>query len=144
MQIVRFRPEHLPRVLEIERASFGAAAWPGSLFRELYARCRELFFVARTQGRVVGYVMSAIERGDAEVTSIAVDPVFRRRGVGRALMRHTLRHLKAAGARAVWLMVRSSDAGAVGFYRRLGFRAVGRAPGYYEDGTEALRMQRRL
>jgi len=144
IQIVPFRLRHLPRVLGIERASFGRDAWPRKLFLELYHDCRELFVVAKISGRIAGYMATCVELRRAEIASIAVHPDYRRRGVAVTLMEYTLRALTTTGVHRVELMVRPGNTAGTQLYRSLGFRRVRLEPGYYEDGGDGVRMTRAL
>ncbi len=144
MQVAPFRLRRLPRVLRIERASFGPEAWPRRLFLEYYRECGEWFVVAKLGGRIAGYGIACIEARSGEIVSIAVHPDYRRRGVGNALMRQALAALAAAGARRVELMVRTGNAAAAKLYRSLGFRRVRVERGYYEDGGDGVLMARAL
>ena len=51
----------------------------------------------------------------------AVDPSFRRRGIGAALVRHALGELKARGCPKVNLQVLAENAEVIKFYQSLGF-----------------------
>jgi ribosomal-protein-alanine N-acetyltransferase len=144
IQIVRFRPRHLPRVLRIERASFGTDAWPRSEFLEYYRECGEWFVVAKLSGRIAGYAITCMEKRAAELASIAVHPDYRRRGVADALLRHMLDAVASAGLRRVELMVRCDNPAGQQLYRSLGFRRVRRVHGYYDDGTEGILMAKSL
>ena len=144
IRIVPFRLRHLPRILRIERASFGAEAWPRKYFLELYRDCRDLFVVAKVGGRIAGYAVACAEKRNAEIASLAVDPDYRRRGVADALMRHTLRTLASAGVRRVELMVRTGNTAGAQLYRGLGFRRVRMVPRYYEDGGDGFLMVRAI
>jgi [ribosomal protein S18]-alanine N-acetyltransferase len=126
--------------LRIERASFGAEAWPRKYFLELYRDCRDFFIVAKVGARIAGYAVSCAEKRDAEIASLAVHPDYRRRGVADALMRHTLRALGATGVRRVELMVRTGNTAAAKLYRSLGFRRVRMVRRYYEDGGDGFLM----
>ena len=72
------------------------------------------------------------------LTSMAVDPVVQRRGVGRALIAAAADRARTAGADAIRLDAYDAPAGAGGFYAACGFAAVGRVTyrgtplGYYE------------
>jgi ribosomal-protein-alanine N-acetyltransferase len=144
IQIVPFRLRHLARVLRIERASFGAEAWPRRCFLELYHDCRDFFVVAKVGGRVAGYAVACAEKRNAEIASLAVHPDYRRRGVAGVLMRHTLRELGAAGVGRVELMVRTGNTAGAQLYRSLGFRRVRMVPRYYEDGGDGFLMARAI
>ncbi len=135
---------HLPRILRIERASFGKEAWPRKYFLELYGECRDYFMVAKVRGRIAGYAIACTEKRNAEIASLAVHPDYRRGGVGDALMRYTLRSLSQAGMRRVELMVRTNNTAGAQLYRSLGFRRVRLEPRYYEDGGDAFVMVRAI
>jgi ribosomal-protein-alanine N-acetyltransferase len=144
IQIVPFRRRHLERILAIERASFGAQAWPRALFLDYYRDCRGFFWAAKVSGRIAGYIVTCVEKGVAEVASLAVHPDYRRRGVARALLRHTLRSLAAAGIRRAELAVRTDNQAGERLYRSFGFEQVRTVRRYYEDGTDAFRMARAI
>jgi ribosomal protein S18 acetylase RimI-like enzyme len=64
---------------------------PTTVIRHKLAVQRELFFVARLDGRLVGTVMGGYDGHRGWVYSLAVGPEVRRRGIGTALMRHVER-----------------------------------------------------
>ena len=131
-------------MLRIERASFGAEAWPRRYFLEMYGDCRDFFVVAKVSGRLAGYAVACTEKRNAEIASLAVHPDYRRQGVGLALMQHLLRELSAAGVRRVELMVRTGNTAGAQLYRSLGFRRVRLEPRYYEDGGDGFLMARAI
>ena len=128
----------------IEIASFPEAPYTEDLFRHFRRKCPELFLVAKRSRRIAGYIITCTGGGKAELISIAVDPKHRGAGVGKALLAYTLDRLKESGITALALMVRSTSGDAISFYRAFGFRRTGKAPGYYEDGCDAVRMRLRL
>lgn len=66
---------------------------------------------------------------EAYVSSLAVAPAYRRRGVAQALMAAAERCAAAAGHAAVQLQVEEDNAAAIGLYvGRLGYEQVGRDP----------------
>jgi len=140
----RLRMADLDRVMEIERASFGAAAYDRKLFAKLFRECGPTFLVAE-RGRVVwGYMIACIRGDRAELVSVAVDPAARGRGAAAALMEGTLRRLRRRGIARIGLLVKVNNDGARAFYERYGFEKVRRVPRYYEGGTDGLRMARTL
>lgn len=84
-------------------------------------------FVAVASERAVGMVF--VNRGKegeaAFLGGMWVEPRFRRRGVGRALVQEGLGFLRAAGERQVSLWVTSDHRDALTFYEQLGFRCTG-------------------
>jgi ribosomal-protein-alanine N-acetyltransferase len=93
-------------------------------------------------GKVIGFIMSRLAAGEAEILSVAVAPAWRGRGLSRQLLDLHLRRLAGLGIRAVYLEVGEQNAPACRLYRRAGFNEVGRRQGYYEDGATALVLRR--
>jgi ribosomal-protein-alanine N-acetyltransferase len=93
-------------------------------------------------GKVIGFIMSRLAAGEAEILSVAIAPGWQGRGLSRELLALHLRRLAGLGARAVFLEVGEHNAPARRLYRRAGFREVGRRQGYYEDGATALVLRR--
>jgi [ribosomal protein S18]-alanine N-acetyltransferase len=77
---------------------------------------------------------------EAEILNLAVDPAWRRRGVGSAL-------LAAVAERAhgvIFLEVAERNAPAIALYRKHGWEDAGFRPGYYDHGTvNAVVMKKR-
>lgn len=142
LSIERMRPGDLPDVLVIERASFSMPWSRGAFLYEIeqnqVARC----WVARDDGRIVGYICLWEVADELHVTNVAVHPDARRRGTARALLDSVFTRARAAGSRIVLLEVRPSNAEAIALYDSFGFRVIGRRRGYYYDtGEDALVME---
>ena len=106
--------------------------WPGLITLKA-VQARELIgFVAGDPRRHEGHTI---------VVTVAVDPDFRRRGIGEQLLR-------AVEARSVLprlqLMVRISNLSALRLYHKLNYAIVETWPRYYEDGEDAYVMEKTL
>jgi ribosomal-protein-alanine N-acetyltransferase len=136
------RLSDMDRILTIERAGFGRWAWDRNLFAEYLADCGELFLVAESGEKVIGYCIVCITRrlmgSRAHLESIAVAPAMRGKGASDALMRAVLRRVKRRGIGRMDLMVKVTNERARGFYERYGFRKIRRVLRYYEDGEDGL------
>jgi ribosomal-protein-alanine N-acetyltransferase len=86
---------------------------------------------------LVGFILSRVVAGEAEILSVAVATSRRGEGLARRLLDLNLRRLAALGARTVFLEVDEGNEPARRLYRRTGFREVGRRPGYYPAGQGA-------
>jgi ribosomal-protein-alanine N-acetyltransferase len=86
-------------------------------------------------GRLIGFIMSRMVAGEAEILSVAVAPARRGKGLARRLLDLHLRRLAGLGTRAIFLEVGEDNAAALKLYRRAGFGEVGRRGGYYIDTT---------
>jgi ribosomal-protein-alanine N-acetyltransferase len=131
-------PGDASAIARISRASF-PDPWPETLFRNQLRRPETRAWVARdAEGSVVGYVVGSRVLDEVQVLSLAVDPPWRRRGVGRRLLTRYLETLRSEGIREVTLEVRASNGAAHEFYRAFGFEVQGERPRYYPGGETAL------
>jgi ribosomal-protein-alanine N-acetyltransferase len=134
----------LRRIAAIERASFGADAWPRELFLAYWESNPDLFYVAYMGRKIAGYSIARIDWRGADLESIAVDPRYRGRGVAQALLETTLTALRMAEVASMRLMVSVDNEAALRFYRRFGFIRVRRVGRYYGPGRDAWRMRLKL
>jgi len=81
----------------------------------------ELFLVAEADGAVVATVMAGYEGHRGWVNYLAVAPEHRGQGLGRALMQRVEESLKDRGCPKLNVQVRTANAEALQFYRRLGY-----------------------
>ncbi len=90
---------------------------------------------------IVGYGGLWLTVDDAHITTIAVDPAHRGRGVGELLLNALIDQAYALGARQITLEVRVSNTAAQRLYLKYGFQPAGKRPRYYTDnGEDALIM----
>jgi [ribosomal protein S18]-alanine N-acetyltransferase len=131
----------IPAVHRIERASF-PVPWPDYAFsQEIQANRLAHYLVIRAGGETVGYGGMWLMVDEAHVTTFAVLPDWRRRGVGGYLLSALMELATELGARVATLEVRVSNRPARALYARFGFRPVGVRPRYYSDnGEDALIM----
>ncbi len=133
--------DDLPAVHAIERASF-AVPWPDDAYRnEIRTNRLASYVVARLGEDVLGFAGLWVMVDEAHVTTFAVDPRWRRRGVGERLLLALLDLAVVRQAREATLEVRLSNLPARKLYEKHGFRPVGIRPRYYSDnGEDALIM----
>ena len=144
VRLRRLRPDDLPEVLRIERASF-SVPWSETTFRNLFLHPDADLLAAEVADRLAGYAIVWTVGDQAELGNVAVAPEARRQGIGERLVRAALAAARRRGAREMFLEVRESNVGAQALYRRCGFEVVGRRRRYYTHPTEdALVMRRPL
>jgi ribosomal-protein-alanine N-acetyltransferase len=126
-------------LLAIEESGFDPPWTAVDLQAEL-AREETRSWVAVRDGAVAGFLLAWLVAGELQVHKVAVAPPERGKGLGRALVQRALDAARAEGAEAATLEVRAGNAPAIAVYLRCGFEEVGRRPGYYTDGEEAVLM----
>lgn len=136
------RPDDLAALLALE------ARFPGDRLSK--RQFRHHLVSASSQLRIVddgtGYALVLFRAGSdiARLYSIAVDPAVRGRGLGAALLADAEAGAAARGATRLRLEVREDNAAAIALYRGRGYAVFGRYAGYYADGADALRFEKRL
>jgi len=154
------------QVMEIERLSF-PSPWSARAYRyELKENNLSHYFIARPRRplakkepsfwvglrrslgmaaspgvNILGYGGFWLMAGEAHISTIAVWPEWRRRGIGELLVVAMLERAVELGADLATLEVRVSNVAAQCLYQKYGFDKVGLHPRYYSDrGEDALIM----
>lgn len=128
--------EDIPAVVELDKISF-SLPWPERSFRfEITENSASRCWVAEVDGRVIGMVVGWLLVDEIHIATIATHPDFRRQGIGRKLLSHTLRRAAEEGAQSSFLEVRASNLGAQEMYRQFGYEPTGRRKRYYKDNDE--------
>jgi ribosomal protein S18 acetylase RimI-like enzyme len=103
----------------------------------------KLFLVATVDGEPVGRATldftAQRASGGTLFRSAWVEPEWRSRGIGAALVRRAEEIAEERGYEALDLLVRTDNPRALSLYRRLGFEVVGEEVNrYVADGGEAI------
>jgi ribosomal protein S18 acetylase RimI-like enzyme len=136
----------MPELIDIETSCFTGDRISRTSFRRLLAGKSAATLVDGARGGLRGYALLLFRRSSsvARLYSFAVTPAHRRRGVGRRLLAAAIVTARARRARALRLEIRPDNPSARLLYERAGFVAIGRAPRFYEDGADAVRMEMSL
>ncbi len=81
----------------------------------------EMFLVAFSEDQIIGTVMAGYDGHRGWINFLAVHPRHQRTGVAARLMGDAEALLRAAGCPKINLQVRSTNAGVIEFYKRMGF-----------------------
>jgi len=89
----------------------------------------EMFLVGEIDGgdaggRIIASVMVGYEGHRGAINYLAVDPDYRRCGLGRMLMHEAERLLKQVGCPKINLFVRSSNTNVIAFYESFGYAVM--------------------
>lgn len=90
-----------------------------------------IYVACDAKRRIAGFAMLRLVGDEAELLTIAVDPKWRKKGVGLALMRALFEDLRMTPARQLFLEVAADNPAALRLYAKLGFAKVSERHGYY-------------
>lgn len=149
LQTVTFRrasPDDLDTLEQIENRCFEGDRLNRRSLRNWIKAPHGEFIVAVKQDRVVGYGLVWCHKGTrlARLYSLALLPDMRGSGTAARLMRELESATAGRGYLFMRLEVAKSNASAVALYRRSGYRVFGEYHDYYEDHSDALRMQKTI
>lgn len=135
------KPDHLDAIYEVERSSF-ERPYPRGLLKFYLLLTPRTFLIAKDSrsGRIVGYAVGLLQWGIVgHVISIAVLEEYRRKGIGRALMKELETRLSGMGA-LYFVLETSLEWGTVVFYNKLGYRVARFLRSYYGRGDHGVLM----
>ena len=125
----------------LEKVCFPKDAWPlwdliGVLTLPNVVRLK-----AVVEDEMIGFIAGDVRQAQnmAWIATIGVLPKYRGQGIGAALIKACEDSLTVPIIR---LNVRLSNQTAISLYERLGYRRVGHWPRYYQDGEDALVMEK--
>ena len=102
---------------------------------------RGSFVASDFAGNIVGYIAGAsLSGGRVSVSLLCVEHSSRGRGIGSALLGHLETSARMEGIRTIQLEVKTSNSQAIRFYERRGFMRTEVLPGFYNDGSDGIRM----
>ena len=143
----RMTLDDLDALISIEQVSFPTPWSIGTYQREITRGLYGSYWVvcpgqnARTSAPpVLAYGGMWRTGEEAHITTIAVHPEWRRRGLGEWTLLNLINVARTGGAEIVTLEVRDSNDAAIRLYGKLGFQMVGMRRGYYMDTKEDARL----
>ena len=134
-------PRDAAAIAKLHAASFNRG-WSEDEIERLLIERNVLTHRAVASGRLVGFIMSRIAAGEAEILSVAVSASYRGKGLARRMLNLHMGRLLGAGTRVIFLEVDEGNTAARRLYQRAGFVEAGRREGYYAaaDGKRATAL----
>ena len=127
-------------VSELDKRCF-KIPWSKKAFYDEMENDIALYLLAKENGIVVGYagLWHIADQGD--ITNIAVDESYRRKGIGSMLLTALIKRARADKCILLTLEVRKSNYAAQALYEKFGFKRIGERKRYYSyNGEDALIM----
>ncbi len=136
----------LDAILALEEAGFETDRFTRRSLRHLLTRAHAVNLVAEEERVVVGYATVLLRRSTAlaRLYSIAVSPSYRGRGIGDRLLTMAEEIALRQGCVVLRLEVQAENESALRLYRRHDYREFGLHLDYYDDHSNAIRMEKVL
>ena len=117
--------------------------WPVGEFESFLSDDNTPVFVAcDARRRIAGFALIRVVGDEAELLTIAVDPKWRGKRIGQALLKAVFEYLLMTPARRMFLEVSEENVPAIKLYQREGFTTISSRKGYYPkpDGSQATAL----
>jgi len=134
---------HRLGALDLDRAAalhaeafvpFGERAWTRQDMGELLASPGVAGLLLQVEGADAGLAICRAVADEAELITLAIRLAHRRRGAARRLLAAVIDHIRAAGAKTLFLEVATDNPAALRLYETTGFRTAGSRPAYFRRG----------
>ena len=120
------------------RGLFRDTTWDATALEHVLAAPGYFALLAHTAGDAAGLILARAVAVECEIPWIVVGPSWRRKGLGRRLLRSALRQAATLGAATAYLEVAATNRAAIALYGAEGFQTFGRRTAYYryaQNGT---------
>ncbi|HOO51444.1 MAG TPA: GNAT family acetyltransferase [Alphaproteobacteria bacterium] len=124
MEIRPFDPNDEESVIRLWTACGLVVPW-NNPHRDIQRKLKiqpDMFLVACSDGQVIATVMAGYDGHRGWINYLAVHPQHRHSGIGKLMMDEAESRLRSAGCPKINLQVRGTNASAIRFYERIGFK----------------------
>ena len=136
--------EDIDALLKIEDCCFTSDKISRRSFRRFIINQQSVFLLCCNQQHIVGYLLIIFHRGTriARLYSMAVLAEYRGLGISQHLLNKGENLAIQKGSLYLRLEVNSTNHIAIALYKKLHFREFALIKNYYEDQSDAIRMQK--
>lgn len=127
--------QDVSQIAELEKLCF-SAPWSKNAILEELENSNAHFLVAQSAKKVLGYIGVHEVCGEAYIDNIAVQPNYRRLGIGEKLLSTAQKNAFGRGCEFITLEVRKSNEEAISLYKKLGYEIVGERKNFYTNPAE--------
>lgn len=143
----QIKESDIETLLEIQIANH-LSVWSFDDYKKLLKDESSFKIAARNKRKVIGFLLgrlittwneiylNELYTNEAEIYNIAVCNSYKRLGIGTKLLNSLLEICRAKSIETIWLEVRESNKGAIGFYTKNNFKQEGIRKNYYGNPSE--------
>ncbi len=132
MEIVKMTKEDAPELARLDRICF-SVPWSEKSFSDEAENALAGYFVAKEDGKILGYGGIWMVADEGQITNIAVLPEYRKLGIASKLL---LKLIEYADGKSIVLEVRESNKAAICLYEKYGFKNAGVRKNFYHSPVE--------
>lgn len=135
--IRRMQKSDVQEVVRLEALSYGVHHWSKeSFYNELENSLAHYYCALNEENTLLGYAGCWHIFEEAHITTLSVNPDFRRQSVAQNLLFAIIDDCYKNKIKYITLEVRESNIAAISLYEKNGFKSIGTRKGYYQDNNE--------
>ena len=125
----------MPRVLEIENRCFDNP-WTEDDFIRCLLHRNCIGMVAEVGDGTSGFMIYELHKNRLHLLSLAVDPIYQRRGIGSVMLRKLTNKLSRDRRNRIMLEASERNLDAHLFFRKIGFKAISVLKDFYDASKD--------
>ncbi|MCI6165727.1 MAG: ribosomal protein S18-alanine N-acetyltransferase [Lachnospira sp.] len=133
--IRQMEKKDIEQVERIEKEIF-SIPWSAHSFEDAAMTKENIYLVCECNGVIAGYCGLWTVLGEGNITNMAVDKEYRKKGIGEALMKEMEKRGRQKDVDIFFLEVRQSNAAARRLYDKMGYKEIGTRKRFYERPVE--------
>lgn len=139
-----FSDDIFEQLSALDKLCVGADGWSADSFRSEAEKDTGHILYITDSGKVIALLSGYHAVGEGDITSVAVHPDHRRKGLAKKLIEKFENSLPE-DTESIFLEVRESNCGAIALYEKCGFERLSVRKNFYSQPREnAVVMQKKL
>ncbi|MBR6394646.1 MAG: ribosomal protein S18-alanine N-acetyltransferase [Ruminococcus sp.] len=139
-----FSDDIFEQLSALDKLCVGADGWSADSFRSEAEKDTGHILYITDSGNVIALLSGYHAVGEGDITSVAVHPEYRRKGLAKKLIEKFENSLPE-DTESIFLEVRESNCGAIALYEKCGFEKLSVRKNFYSQPREnAVVMQKKL
>jgi ribosomal protein S18 acetylase RimI-like enzyme len=139
-------PTDLDQLVLLENACFTSDKMSRQSYRTLLKKKSAAIIVGEVDNIMIASATLFFRKNStkARLYSIAVHPTYRKFGIAATLCQQLEKVAQQHSCHSILLEVRTDNTNAIQFYEKNGYKVFDTYTAFYEDGLDALRMQKQI
>ena len=143
LKIIQLGKMHLNDCVDLDQKSSNGLWSKSQWERELTDPKRICLGIIELQTKkLLGLCSAWLVIDELHITFIAVDPMNQRKGIGKFLLSDLIKRSKSLQINHIFLEVKQNNEPAKALYNSMGFKTVGKRSNFYQDGSDALLLNK--
>ena len=143
LTIIQLGIVHLNDCIDLDQKSLNGLWTKSQWERELAEPKRICLGIIELETKkLLGICSAWLVIDELQITFIAVHPMHQRKGLGKFLLTDLIKRSKSLQTNHIHLEVKDSNVTAKAFYKSMGFKTVGNRSNFYQDGSDALLLNK--